>query len=192
MTTITAPPGVLADRLPKSLLSDVALVVGIAALTAVLAQVRVLVPFSPVPLTGQTLAVLLGAAALGPWRAVAAQGLYVAVGLLGLPVFTGWEGGVAHAAGVTGGYLAGFVVASAVVGLLAARGADRRPVSTALAFAAGTVTIYAVAVPWFMVVTGAGVTTAVWQGAGVFLLGDAIKALLAAGLLPGAWWLASR
>ena len=192
MTTITAPPGVLADRLPKSLLSDVALVVGVAALTAVLAQVRVLVPFSPVPLTGQTLAVLLGAAALGPWRAVAAQGLYVAVGLLGLPVFTGWAGGVAHAAGITGGYLAGFVVASAVVGLLAVRGADRRPVSTALAFVAGTVTIYAVAVPWFMVVTGAGVTTAVWQGAGVFVVGDAIKALLAAGLLPGAWWLASR
>lgn len=192
MTTVTARPGVLADRLPSSLLADAALIVGVAALTALLAQVRVLVPFSPVPLTGQTLAVLLGAAALGPWRAVAAQGLYVAVGLLGLPVFTGWESGLAHASGITGGYLAGFVVASAVVGALASRGADRRPVSTALAFAAGTLTIYLVAVPWLMVVTGAGLTTAVWQGAGVFLLGDAVKALLAAGLLPGAWWLASR
>ena len=191
-TVTTAPPGVLADRVPKSLVADAAMILAVTALTALLAQVRIVVGRSPVPLTGQTLVVLLGAAALGPWRAVAAQGLYVAVGLFGLPVFTGWESGLAHASGVTGGYLAGFVIASAVVGVLATRGADRRPVSTALAFVAGSVTIYLVAVPWFMIVTGEAFGAALWQGAGVFLVGDALKALIAAGLLPGAWWLASR
>lgn len=192
MSHATLAHPVLADRIPRTLVRDAALVVGLAALTALLAQVRVPVPFSPVPITGQTFAVLLGAAALGPLRAVTAQGLYVLVGLAGLPVFSGWAGGVEAVLGVTGGYLVGFVVASLVVGALARRGLDRRPIGMLVAFAAGTATIYAVAVPWLAIVTGAGALGALWQGAGVFLVGDAVKAALAAGLLPAAWRLAER
>lgn len=198
MSTAALAQPVLADRIPlagrmhQAVVRDVALVVGLAALTALAAQLRVPVPFSPVPITGQTLVVLLGAAAVGPLRAVTAQGLYVAVGVAGAPVFTGWAGGIEHALGVTGGYLVGFVLASFVVGALARRGLDRRPGGTLVAFAAGTATIYAVAVPWFAVVTSAGAAAAAWQAAGVFVVGDVVKAVIAAGLLPAAWWLSER
>ena len=191
MTSASLPLGhrrVLADLIPGALVRDAVLVVAVAALTAVAAQVRIPIePLSPVPITGSTFAVLLGAAALGPVRGSVAQALYVAVGIAGLPVFTGWESGWAYFTGATAGYLVGFIVASAVVGALARRGLDRRVPGAAVAFAVGSVVIYLFGVPWLMHVTGMPLREAVVAGAGVFVVGDLIKAAAAAALLPAAW-----
>jgi biotin transport system substrate-specific component len=181
------PRPVLADLLPRAAVRDVALVVAAALLTALCAQIRIPLPFSPVPLTGQTFAVLLTAAALGPVRGVVAQALYIALGLVGLPFFAGGESGWTYASGVTGGYLVGFLVAAAVVGYCARRGLDRSPLGTAVAFALGTLVIYAFGVPWLAAVADLSAAEALRSGALVFLPGDAIKAALAAGLLPAAW-----
>ncbi len=195
MTTAPVPLDrrrVLADLVPGALVRDVGLVLAVAALTALAAQVRIPLPGSPVPITGSTFAVLLGAAALGPLRGSLAQAVYVAVGLAGLPVFTNGSSGVSYAVGATGGYLVGFIAASAVVGMLARRGADRRMVGAATAFAVGSLVIYAFGVPWLMYVTGMPAGEALLRGAGVFLIGDALKALAAGALLPGAWRIAER
>lgn len=181
------PRRVLADLLPGSLARDAVLVVAVAALTALAAQVVIPVPGLPVPLTGQTFAVLLGAAALGPWRGAAAQAVYLAAGVAGLPVFAGATAGWESVAGASGGYLVGFLLAGVVVGALARRGADRRVLSTVGTYALGTLAVYAVGVPWLAVSTGMPVGAALLSGAVVFLPGDALKAALAAALLPTAW-----
>lgn len=192
MSSAALPAPVLADRIPKSLARDVGLVIGVAALTAVLAQIRLPLPFSPVPITGQTFAVLLGAAALGPLRGSLAQALYWVVGLAGIPVFTGLEGGWEVATGVTGGYLFGFIVASVVVGAMARRGVGRKPVGMTGAFIAGSAVIYAFGVPWLAYVTGMTLAQALWQGVALFVVGDAIKAVLAGATMPAAWRLVDR
>lgn len=183
---------VLADLLPRSVARDAALVGGAALLTAASAQVEIPLGFSPVPLSGQTFAVLLTAAALGPLRGVLGQGLYLLLGLVGLPFFSGGASGWEYLVGATGGYLVGFAVAAALVGVCARRGMDRRPLGTALAFVVGSLVIYAVGVPWLMAVAGVGFGEALALGVWPFLVGDALKALLAAGLLPGAWRLVGR
>lgn len=186
------PRRVLADLLPGTVARDIALVLGVAALTALAAQIRIPVPGLAVPITGQTFAVLLGAAAIGPVRGALAQALYLTVGLVGLPVFTGGASGVEVVFGASGGYIVGFVVASFVVGALARRGLDRGVLGTVLAFAAGTAVIYAIGVPWLAVSTGMSPLDALMTGAVVFLVGDALKAALAGVLLPGAWRLTER
>lgn len=186
------PRRVLADLLPGTVARDIALVLGVAALTALAAQIRIPVPGLAVPITGQTFAVLLGAAAIGPVRGALAQALYLTVGLVGLPVFTGGASGVEVVFGASGGYIVGFVVASFVVGALARRGLDRGVLGTVLAFAAGTAVIYAIGVPWLAVSTGMSPLDALMAGAVVFLVGDALKAALAGVLLPGAWRLTER
>ncbi|MDP8977040.1 MAG: biotin transporter BioY [Actinomycetota bacterium] len=181
------PRPVLADLVARTAARTAVLVVAGALLTAAAAQVFVPLPFSPVPISGQTFAVLLTAAALGPLRALASQGLYLALATAGLPFYAGGESGLQYAVGATGGYLAGFLVASVVVGACARRGLDRRPLGTAVAFAAGSLAIYALGVPWLAVVEGLSPGEAVRLGLLPFLVGDALKALLAAGCLPGAW-----
>lgn len=176
---------VLADLVPRSLARDVGLVLGVALLTAVAAQVAI--PFWPVPVTGQTFAVLLGAAALGPARGLSAQAVYLLMGGVGLPFFTGARSGWAVFADTTGGYLIGFLVASVVVGWFARRGLDRRPLGTALAFAVGSLVIYLFGATWLAVVLDLSAGEALAVGVVPFLAGDVLKALLAAGLLPAAW-----
>lgn len=193
MTSASLPLGhrrVLADLVPGALLRDAVLVVAVAAITAVAAQVRIPIELSPVPITGSTFAVLLGGAALGPLRGSLAQALYVAVGIAGLPVFTGGASGWAYFTGATAGYLVGFVVASAVIGALARRGMDRRVPGAGVAFAVGSVVIYLFGVPWLMQVSGMPLREAVVAGAGVFVVGDLLKAAAAAALLPAAWRIA--
>ena len=110
------PPPRAGGSLPTALTrSGVTIVLG-AALTALAAQVSIPVPGSPVPITGQTFAVLLTAAALGPARGLASQGLYLALGLVGLPVFAGAAHGPHVVFGATGGYLVGFLAAAAIAG----------------------------------------------------------------------------
>lgn len=180
---------VLADRLPLSHVAtrDVVLVAGGALLTAAAAQVAVPLPFTPVPLTGQTFAVLLVAAALGPLRGGLAQVVYIALAMVGLPFYAEASGGVEVVFGATGGYVFGFVPASVVVGHLARRGVDRKPVGVVGAYVLGSLIIYAVGVPWLAVAIEVPLLEAVKLGLAPFLIGDAIKALLAAGLLPAAW-----
>lgn len=177
----------------RSRVATAALVVGTAALTALAAQWYI--PLWPVPVTGQTLAVLLGGAALG-WRAgAAAQVLYLAAGASGLPVFTeasgGWE--ILFGSGATtSGYLLAFPVAAALVGRLAQARHDRRFWTMVGAFLAGSVVIYAGGVVGLMIVLDMGIVEAFRIGVVPFLVGDAIKAAAAGVLLPGAWRLLDR
>jgi biotin transport system substrate-specific component len=164
-----------------------ALVIVGAALTAGAAQVSFKVPWTEVPYTLQTAAVLLVGTALG-WRAGAASMLlYVLVGVAGAPVFSAGSHGIDQLLGATGGYLFGFILAGALVGRLAERGWDRSPAGAAGLMAAGNLLIYLAGVPVLALVTEMTAADAVWRGAAVFLPWDAFKVVLAAGLLPLAW-----
>jgi biotin transport system substrate-specific component len=182
-----ARPAVLADLVPGALLRDAALILGGAALTGLAAQLVVPVPGSPVPITGQTFGALLVGAGLGWRRGAASMLLYLVAGMAGVPWFQDGQSGWL---GVTGGYLVGFAVAAVLVGFLASRGGDRTPLRTVGTMVLGNLVIYAIGVPWLMALTGFDLATAVDRGVVPFLIGDAVKILLAAGLLPGAWALA--
>lgn len=194
-TLALTPPGrrpVLADLVPlrRSTLREAALVLGGAGLTGLAAQLSVPVHGSPVPVTGQTFGVLLVGAALGARRGAAAMALYLLAGFLGVPWLAGGTTGSIHLA--TLGYLVGFILAGALVGALAERGADRSPWRTALTMVGGNLVIYACGVPYLAVSAQLPAASALHYGLTVFLLGDALKILLAAGLLPSAWKLAGR
>lgn len=167
------------------LLYDAILVVVGSAFIALLAQVAIPLPFSPVPITGQTFAVLLVGALLGGTRGGLAVLLYLIEGTVGLAVFAGGGAGLARLAGPTGGYLVGFVAAAFVVGFLAKRGWDRRVWSTALAMLAGNVLIYAVGLPWLVHFVGG--EKAFLLGLYPFVIGDLLKLTLAALALPAGW-----
>lgn len=181
---------VISSRVVRSRLATVALVIGVAALTALAAQWYI--PLWPVPVTGQTLVILLGGAALG-WRAgAAAQILYLMVGAAGLRVFSEASGGVDVLIGptaTTAGYLFAFPVAAALVGRLAQARHDRRFWTMVAAFLAGSGVIYVGGVIGLMAVLGIGLGEALSVGVVPFLIGDAIKAAAAGLLLPGAWHL---
>ncbi len=167
--------------------ATLALVVAAAAITALAAQWRIQLPFTPVPITGQTFAVLLTGAALG-WRAGAAgQAVYIVAGTLGAPVFTDGGSGMEVIRGATGGYIIGFLFAAALVGRMAERGHDRVFLGTVGAFAAGSAVIYAFGVVGLMAATGWPFGDAVARGVTPFLVGDVVKAVAAGVLLPGAW-----
>jgi biotin transport system substrate-specific component len=183
---------VLAEVLPAALTRSGITIMAAAALTALAAQISFPIPGSPVPITGQTFAVLLTAAALGPARGLAAQLVYLAAGLIGLPVFAGAAYGPSVVFGASGGYLVGFLAAAALVGYGARRGADRSPLGTLAIFALGSVIIYTIGTAWLCVDTGMSVSAGIAAGVTPFLLGDTAKALLAAGLLPAAWRLTGR
>ena len=191
MSTAVAPARtgqVLAELLPVSRVRDVALVVGGAALTGLAAQISVPVPGSPVPVTGQTFAALLVGTALGAGRGVAALKLYALAGLAGVPWFANGGSGVS----VSFGYIIGMILASAAVGALARRGADRSMPRTAGTMVLGSAIIYAIGVPYLAVTADLSLSAAVAAGLTPFLIGDALKAALAMGLLPTAWKLLKK
>lgn len=166
-------------------LRDLFLITFSALFVAALAQVKIPLPFTPVPLTGQTFAVLLVGAALGSKRGVASLALYTAMGALGLPFFAGGASGLAYMSGPTLGYLVGFVGAVYVVGLLAERGLERSVRTSLVPFLAGTLVIYTFGGGWLAVLFG--LEKALALGVLPFLIGDAIKMILAALALPAAW-----
>ena len=181
LVDLIVSPGLRAD----------ALLVGAGALlTAFAAQVAV--PFQPVPLTLQTLAVLLVGASLGARRGALSMGLYVLVGAAGLPVFSQRSGGTDVLLGATGGYLVGFVLAAWATGFVVERFGSRRLLGSAAAFLAGSVAIYAVGLPWLSAVLDLDARMTVAVGLAPFVLGDVAKLLLAAGLLPVAWRAVAR
>ncbi len=179
---------VLAERLTQradSRWRDLVLILLGSLVIAFSAQVAMPLPFTPVPITGQTFGVLLVGMALGSRRGALAVLAYLAEGALGLPVFAEFRAGLPVLLGPTGGYLAGFLPAAWAVGALAERGFDRSLPRTLLAFLAGNAIIYLFGLLWLSrFVPWPGTLAA---GMTPFLLGDAIKAVLAALLLPGAW-----
>ncbi|MEU8656073.1 biotin transporter BioY [Actinoplanes philippinensis] len=183
------PTGVLADVWGRSAVRDVLLTLGAAGTVGLAAQIAIPVPGSPVPITGQTFAVLLAGATLGATRGAAGMLIYVVAGSLGVPWFAAGASGWPSA---TAGYLVGFVVAAALSGQLAALGADRRPSHTIGLMAAGNALIYLVGVPWLAFSTGIDLTAAVGAGLLPHLIGDVLKTLLAAALLPATWLLIHR
>ena len=183
--------GVLSDHIRMRSLVALLPVLG-ALMVGVFAQVSVPLPFTPVPLTGQTLAVLLVSAALGPARGATSLLLYLLGGAAGLPIFAGGASGAAAVLGPTGGYLIGFVVAAWIVGGLAARGLDRRVGTTLAIYAVGSAVIYLFGASWLALVLRIGPREAFDLGVAPFVVGDVLKALLAAGLLPTAWRVSRR
>jgi len=162
------------------------LLISISALfVAAFAQIRIPLPITPDPLTGQTFAVLLIGAALGSKRGAASLMLYTLMGTLGLPFFAGGASGLAYLSGPTLGYLVGFVVATYVIGLLAERGLERSVRTSLVPFAIGTLVIYIFGAGWLAILFG--IEQALALGLLPFLIGDAIKLVLAALALPAAW-----
>lgn len=180
---------VLADLLPATRVRDAVLVLGGAALTGLAAQLAVPVPGSPVPVTGQTFAALLVGTALGARRGALSLALYTLVGMAGLPWFAN---GASGAGGASFGYVLGMLIAAPVMGALARRGADRSPLRMAGTMLVGEAVIYALGVPYLALATGMSASAAIAAGLTPFLIGDALKAALAMGLLPAAWRLVRR
>lgn len=190
--TTTAPPTqLLADALTHRRANDFVLVCAGALLTILGAQISIYIPPSPVPVTGQTLAVVLAGAALGARRGAASQLLYVALGLM-FPVYADGGQGFDVLFGATGGYLAGFVIAAAIVGALAERGLDRNPFLAFTAFAFGQLAIFGLGVPWLLISTGMESSHAIHSGFTIFIAGGLIKAALAGVLVPVAWRCVNR
>ncbi|SFK99068.1 biotin transporter BioY [Geodermatophilus ruber] len=192
LPALPARPLVLADLVPAVRARNVVLVALGVLFTALLAQVSVPVPGSPVPITGQTLAVVLTAASLGPMRGVAVQVFYILSALVGLPFYSEASGGVDVVFGATGGYVVGFIPAAYLIGLAARRGADRNPLKAAPLFVAGQAVIFAVGVPWLAVSTGMSASQALEAGFYPFIVGGIVKAAVAAAVLGTAWKLVRR
>jgi len=165
-----------------ALIYDLACILAGTLFIASSARMAIPLPFSPVPVTGQTLAVLLMAVLLGSHRASLCALTYLAEGAVGYPVFARGAAGVAHLLGPTGGYLFGFVAAAYAVGLLAERGWDSRYSTAFLAMLAGNVIIYLFGLPWLAVFVGWERTLAL--GLLPFIPGDIAKLLVATALLP--------
>ncbi|MEA2660557.1 MAG: biotin transport system substrate-specific component [Chloroflexota bacterium] len=175
--------------LPGSLLWKLVLVLAGSALIALAAQVRIPLPFSPVPVTGQTFAVLLVAAALGR-LGLASVIAYLIEGAIGLPVFAGGGFGVATIVGPTGGYLIGFALAAALVGSAVERGWDHHLVTALAAMLLGEVAIYACGLAWLA--RFALPVPLLDAGLLPFIPGDLVKLALASLALPAAWRLVRR
>ncbi|MEV0645757.1 biotin transporter BioY [Phytomonospora sp. NPDC050363] len=197
MATQSAVVGrrVLADLIPASakattLARDAVLVLGGAGLVGLSAQVAVEIPaISPVPFVATTLTALLLGAAYGPVRAALTFSLYLLAGMAGVPWFTDGNSGTGI---VSLGYVIGFLAAGVVVGELARRGGDRTPLRTIGTMIIGNLVIYAFGVPYLIAASGMDISTGLYKGAAVFLVGDLIKLAIAAALLPGAWALVKK
>jgi biotin transport system substrate-specific component len=182
---------VLADALPGDRVRDVALVLAGAGLTALGALVAIHVPGSPVPVTAQTLAVVLAGSTLGVRRGVLSQLVYLLLGLV-FPIYAGHVSGWSVVAGANGGYLVGFIVAAGIVGWAAEQGGDRRALVAVVTFALGQLAVFGIGVPWLKVATQMSWATAIHEGFVIFILGGVIKAIVAALATPAAWRLLQR
>ncbi|QWL30153.1 biotin transporter BioY [Rathayibacter toxicus] len=198
MTSYSLAPQrpVLADRLlTRSIATDLILVLAGAAVTAAMAQISI--PLWPVPITGQTLAVLLVGSALGAVRGASSLALYLVLGLIGLPVYAPQADGshvtgLAAAASPSFGYIVGFVLSAAVVGSLAERSWDRLFLKALATFVGGSLVVFAVGLPWLSASLHAyaypsGLQATLEAGFYPFIIGGIVKAAIAAILLPLAW-----
>ena len=184
MSSISVSPRTLGDVIPGGLVRNIALVGGGTLLVALSALVQIPLPFTPVPLSLQTFAVLLVGTALGSARGVSALAMYALLGVAGVGWFADGRSGWAFA---SFGYIIGFVAAAFLVGKLAERGADRKPLRAAGLMALGNLVIYAFGVPWLMWFAEISLPQALLLGVLPFLVGDAIKIIAASALLPATW-----
>jgi biotin transport system substrate-specific component len=190
-STLAISRPTLADRvITRSVVSDIILVVTGAAFTGILAQISV--PLWPVPITGQTLAVLLVGSTLGMVRGALSMLAYALLGVIGVPWFSDANSGWGVIAGPTGGYIIGFIVAAALTGWLAQRSWDHKVVGAFVSFMAGTVVVFAIGMPWLAAVLNLDLAKTLEYGLYPFIIGGIIKALIAAGLIPLAWRFADR
>lgn len=184
-----ARPVVFSDVFPKIKARNYVLVIGFAALTALLAQVKIDLGFTPIPITGQTLGALLAGAALGMRLGALSQALYVGLGLF-LPIYAGdkeLSSGLDVVTGHTGGYLIGLILAAAVVGKLAERSQDRSFITSIPAMITGSAIVYVIGATYFAAVDHISVQKAIELGVTPFLIGDTFKSLIAGALLPVTW-----
>jgi biotin transport system substrate-specific component len=199
----SADGALIADRIwirptdrERAYLRTAVLVIGGALLTAALAQFEIRLSFTPVPITGQTLGVLLAGGALGSRLGAASQALYWMFGLVGLPFYSGGDGGWSAGTGASLGYFVGFIVAAAIVGYLVERSGSRNLASSLSAMALGSVVIYVFGAFWlasFLTIPLAtGEPNALQLGVTPFLIGDLLKLTLAGALLPAASVLTDR
>ena len=199
-----APSGcrVLADVIARpssrgrALAVDAALVLAGAAVVALLAQVEI--PLWPVPITGQTLGVIIVGASLGAWRGAAALTTYMVLGLAGLPIFAGLTGSLAAIAKPSFGFVIGFIFAAFIAGWFAERAWDRRPALAFVGFAAASVVPFLFGIPYlaFVLNVTLGLELTFWQvleaGLFPFIIGGLVKAGIAALIIPGAWALVRK
>jgi biotin transport system substrate-specific component len=174
------------------LLADALLVLAGTGLVAVCAQISVNLGFTPVPVTGQTFAVVLVGASLGAVRGTASLLLYLWLGVAGAPIYAHHEHGWNVLTSASGGYIVGFVIASAVTGWLAEHRWDRRFSSSVSAMLTGNVIIYLVGLPWLAVVLNTNLEKTLEYGLYPFVPGDVFKLYLAGALLPAAWRVVER
>ncbi len=172
----------------RTVARDIFLVAGASLLVAALAQVSIPLPFTPVPITGQTLGVLLMGIVLGSRRAAIAMALYLLEGAIGLPFFAEGRSGLG---GPTTGYLLAFPLAAFFTGWLAERGWDRKPLTAALAMLIGSLVIFGLGAAWLSIYVG-GLQKAFTLGVLPFLPGDLIKTTIASGVLPLTWKLLGK
>ena len=187
MAETMSHPKVLIDSLwtRDGLARDFTLVLGGSLLIAAAAQLRISLPFTPVPVSGQTFAVLLLGALYGAKRGAATAMTYLMLGIIGLPVFSAAPPGVAALVSPTAGYLAGFVAAAWVTGSLSERGWDRKPITAALAMLIGSAVLFACGLLWLGRFTGWDLV--IQMGLLPFIPGDLLKIALATALLPASW-----
>ncbi len=178
------------SKLKDNIWIDLILVVSGSIFVALSAQLTIYLPFSPVPITAQTLAVLLCGAVLGSKRGALSLALYILEGAVGLPVFAGGMGGITVLLGPTAGYLAGFLVAAYLVGMLSENGFNRNWHSTLIAFLLGQSIIYLLGVMRLASFTDFDQVFRI--GVTPFLIGDAVKISFATVLLPSCWRLVKK
>ncbi|MGO2749659.1 MAG: biotin transporter BioY [Pseudoclavibacter sp.] len=189
LADLVAAAGSASGAAPGVALRNVALVLGGTLFLIAAGFIVIPLPFTPVPVSLATFAVLLTGASLGPARAAASAGLYLVLGALGAPIFADGASGVLFP---SFGYIVGYVLAAVAVGALARRRADRHVASTVGASVLGTLLVYAAGVPWLAFSLGVDFGTALALGVVPFLIGDAIKILAVSALLPSAWKLLKR
>jgi biotin transport system substrate-specific component len=191
MNSHTATLRVAAFPRPN-LITDVLLVLAGTGLVAAAAQISVKLPFTPVPITGQTFAVVLVGASLGSIRGTSSLMLYLWLGVAGAPIYAHHDSGWDAITSASGGYIVGFVLAAAVSGFLAEQGWDRRFSSSIGAMLTGNLIVYLVGLPWLAVVLNTNLEKTLEYGLYPFVPGDTFKLYLAAAVLPTAWRLVGR
>jgi biotin transport system substrate-specific component len=174
------------------ILADALLVLAGTGLVAGAAQISFSLPFTPVPITGQTFAVVLVGASLGTVRGCASLLLYLWLGVAGAPIYAHHASGWSVVTSASGGYIVGFVLAAALTGFLAEHRWDRRLSSSISSMLTGNVVIYLVGLPWLAAVLGTNLEKTLEYGLYPFVAGDVFKLYLAAALLPGAWRIVER
>jgi len=170
---------------PLDFVRQVGLVIGFSLLTALAAQI--VIPIGPVPITGQTFAVLLTGALLGSRLGAIAMITYLVEGAAGFPFFAGWHGGLLHLMGPTGGYLIAFPAAAFITGAFAEHGWDRKFITAAAAMAVGSLVIMLSGWLWFSLVMKTSPMLILFATVLKFIPGDIVKILLAAAVLPSGW-----